>query len=83
MTTPSGTPSGANPARPRGYSHEDVAAQANPTGGGQFKGGGEAKVIGTNQDTSATGASDAASATSKMKQGYSNAPGVNQFTPDN
>lgn len=83
MTTPSGAPTGASPARPRGYSSEDAAAQANPTGGGQFTGGGEAKVRGTNQDTSSTGAADATSATSVMKKGFANPPAESStFEPD-
>lgn len=74
MTTPNGSPTGATPARPRGYDSADAAAQANPSGGGQFTGGSEATVRGTNQDRSSTGAADATSATQKMKTGFVNAP---------
>lgn len=82
MTTPNGAPTGGEPARPRGYSSEDAATQANPTGGGQFTGGSEAKVIGTNQDMSATAAADASGALSKQKAGIANTPGTTPFTAD-
>lgn len=74
MTTPNGNPTGGVPARPRGYTSEDAAAQANPMGGGQFTAGSEATVRGTNQDDTPTGAADATNAMSKMKQGFSNPP---------
>jgi hypothetical protein len=67
MTTPNGTPTGAEPARPRGGSSGDAAVQASATGS-------EAKVFGSNQDRSPTGAADATSATQKMKQGFSTPP---------
>jgi hypothetical protein len=82
MTTPSGNPTGASPARPRGYSSTDADAQANPTGGGQFTGGSEAKVMGTNQDTSATGAADASSALAIAKKSIANPQGGSPFTAD-
>lgn len=74
MTTPNGSPTGASPARPRGYSSDDASAQANPAGGGQFQGGSEAQVRGTNQDQSSTGAADATSGLSVMKKGFANPP---------
>lgn len=81
MTTPNGNPTGANPARPRGYSSDDAAVQASPTGGGLFTGGGEATVRGTNQDTSSTGAADATSGASLLKKGFISAPAEsNTFT---
>jgi hypothetical protein len=82
MTTPNGNPTGANPARPRGYSSTDADVQANPTGGGMFTGGGEAKVIGTNQDKSATGAADASSELDMVKKNIANTPGTSTFTAE-
>lgn len=82
MTTPNGNPTGANPARPRGYSGADAQTQANPSGGGQFTGGSEATVIGTNQDNSSTGAADASGAQSTQKAGMSMPPGDTRFTAD-
>lgn len=76
MTTPNGNPTGASPARPVGYQGSDAAVQAGAAGS-------EAKVLGTNQDKSPTGAADATSALSTQKRGMANAAGpVNQFTAD-
>lgn len=84
MTTPNGTPTGANPVRPRGFQHADAAAQASPTGGGQFTGGGEAKVLGANQDQSPTGGAEARAAVGTMKTARANEPSatVPQFTKE-
>jgi hypothetical protein len=82
MTTPNGAPTGASPGRPRGYAAGDAAVQANPTGGGQFTGGSEAKVIGDNQDKSSTGAADATSALGIQKSNMANQPGTSTFTAD-
>lgn len=82
MTTPNGNPTGANPARPKGFQSGEAAVQANPTGGGMFTGGGEAKVIGSNQDKSATGAADASSGMATQKKGQANNPGATTFTAD-
>jgi hypothetical protein len=82
MTTPNGNPTGASPARPRGYSADDANTQANPQGGGMFTGGGEATVIGSNQDKSATGAADASSALTTAKSNIANTPGTSRFTAD-
>jgi hypothetical protein len=67
MTTPNGNPTGASPARPVGYSGTDASVQANAAGS-------EARVLGTNQDKSPTGAGDATSATTELKRGYANPP---------
>lgn len=67
MTTPNGTPTGAVPGRPRSGSSGDAAVQAGAYGS-------EAKVLGTNQDRSPTGAADASSGLSTQKQGFVNAP---------
>lgn len=76
MTTPNGNPTGANPARPVGYSGSDAAVQANAAGS-------EAKVLGTNQDKSSTGAADATSALDTAKRGMANPAGpVKQFVAD-
>lgn len=80
MTTPSGNPTGASPARPRGYSSTDADVQASPTGGGQFTAGSEAKVMGTNQDKSATGAADASSEMQMQKRNISMTAGNTPFT---
>lgn len=76
MTTPNGTPTGASPSRPRGYDGADASTQASAAGS-------EAKVLGTNQDKSATGAADASSETTKLKGAMANPPGVSRFTADN
>ena len=80
MTTPNGTPTGANPARPKGFSSPDASTQANPTGGGLFTGGSEAKVIGTDQDKSMSGAADATSGLAKQRANVANTPGTQPFT---
>jgi hypothetical protein len=83
MTTPNGSPTGANPARPRGYSSTDADAQASPVGGGQFTGGSEAKVMGSNQDKSPTGAADASSEMALIRKNIANPPGTAaQFTAE-
>lgn len=68
MTTPNGTPTGASPARPSSGSSPDAATQANAAGS-------EAKVLGTNQDKSPTGAADATSALSTQKSNLAQPPG--------
>lgn len=73
MTTPNGTPTGANPARPKAGNPGDAAVQAGAAGS-------EAKVLGTNQDSSSTGAADSTSQTGKMKGGMSNPAGSGTFT---
>lgn len=75
MTTPNGNPTGANPARPVGYSGSDAAVQAGAAGS-------EAKVLGTNQDKSSTGAADATSALSTQKKGLAQTPGTGTFVGD-
>lgn len=68
MTTPNGTPTGASPARPSGGNSGDAAVQAGARGS-------EAKVLGTNQDKSPTGAADATSGQAIQKKGFANPPG--------
>lgn len=66
MTTPNGKPSSPNTVQHKGSDATDAQAQANPQGGGQFTGGSGATVRGTNQDQTATGAADVASALNKL-----------------
>lgn len=67
MTTPNGTPTGGAPARPRSGNAADAAVQANANGS-------EAKVLGSDQDRSPTGAADASSGTTNLKRGFVDAP---------
>jgi hypothetical protein len=80
MTTPAGTPDGSNPVAHKGFDTSDAHAQASPMGGGQFTGGSEAKVIGTDQDKSATGQVDLHGQQAAQTATTSMAPGKSQFT---
>jgi hypothetical protein len=68
MTTPNGSPTGSVPARPKGGNAGDAAVQASANGS-------EARVFGTNQDKSPTGAADATSGLTNLKRGFLSAPG--------
>jgi hypothetical protein len=68
MTTPNGQPSEAKPLQYRDFEAGDAAVQA-----GANKS--EAKVRGTNQDQTQTGAPDAAAGQSTLKNGVANAKG--------
>lgn len=81
MTTPDGTPSERVTARRIGFEPGDAAVQARPVGGGQFTAGGEARLSGTNQDVSRSGAADAASGLRSQKGNVAMEPAPSpQFT---
>lgn len=82
MTTPAGTPDASNPVSHKGFDTSDAHAQANPQGGGQFTGGGEATVRGTDQDQTPTAAADVSSSLSKLKGASAMPSGDVRFTND-
>ena len=68
MTTPEGTPTGRDTVQHKAFDPGDAAVQANAQGGGMYTGSGEKpKVLGSNQDKSATGAADGTSGLSSQK----------------
>lgn len=80
MTTPAGAPGSGDAVAHKGFDDSDAHAQANPAGGGQFTGGSEATVIGTDQDKSASGQADLSGQLGAQKGTTSMTPGKSQFT---
>lgn len=82
MTTPAGTPNASNSVSHKGFDASDAHAQANAQGGGQFTGGSEATVRGTNQDQTPTAAADISSSLAKLKGATAMPSGDVRFTSD-